>query len=68
MFQRNDTNTDKLAIWFSSILRWILGLVFVITGYNYREDGGWILMIFGIVIVVSGFFRPRRCIDDGCNK
>ena len=56
---------DGLA-WFSSILRWSLGALFLYLGYLYHEDGAWPALLFGLVLIITGFFRPRRCLDEGC--
>jgi hypothetical protein len=67
MFKKNDTKDIRWVIWFSSALRWLLGLLFMVLGFVYRkEEGTWFLMIFGLVLIVTGFIRPRRCVDDGC--
>ena len=68
MVKKNDSRTSRKAIWLSSILRWAIGIVFLTLGFIFRkEDDPWILFLFGTVLFVSGFFRPRRCIDDQCN-
>lgn len=65
--KKADTKENKLAIWFSSILRWFLGLLFMIMGYtNSRDDRDWVVMIFGLIIFVTGFIRPKCCINDNC--
>jgi len=63
----NDTRDDKLAIWFSRILRWSLGLVFIVMGCNHgKDESDWAIIIFGLIIFVTGFFRPKCCINDNC--
>jgi hypothetical protein len=54
-------------ILFSRILRWSLGVLFIGVGVLYRHDDGWPAILFGGAFIVSGFFRPRRCMDDGCS-
>lgn len=56
------------ALWFHRILRWMLGLLFLGAGIMYYRDGAWPAIAFGLLLVITGFFRPRRCIDDNnCN-
>jgi hypothetical protein len=55
---------DVTAIWFHRILRWSLGLLFLGAGIVFYEDGAWPAIAFGLLLLVTGFFRPRRCIDD----
>ena len=68
MFKQKDTKSTKAVIWVSSLVRWLLGLVFLYMAYLLRKEAGtWILLLFGSVLFVSGFFRPKRCIDDRCD-
>jgi len=63
---QDDLSTRRL-VWFSRLLRWTLGLLFVGAGIYYFKDGAWPAILLGAVLIVTGFFRPRRCIDDeGC--
>jgi len=65
--KKDDTKENKMAIWFSSILRWSLGLLFMILGYIYfKDETGWVILVFGLIIFATGFIRPKRCIDDNC--
>ena len=54
--------------WFSSILRWTLGCLFAFVGFKYLHQGGWPAIAFGGVIFVTGFFSPRRCVNDTCTR
>lgn len=62
-----DTTSNKREIWFSRLLRWSLGLVFISGGIYYFHDGGWPAILFGLAFIITGFFRPRRCLDDQCD-
>lgn len=65
--KNSDTKGNKLAIWFSRILRWSLGLLFMTMGCLYSKDeSAWVIMVFGLIIFATGFIRPTRCIDDNC--
>jgi hypothetical protein len=67
--KKNDTKENKIAIWFSSILRWSLGLLFIFMGYIHsKEDGAWAIWGFGLIILITGFIRPKCCIDDNCKN
>lgn len=55
------------AVWLSRLLRWMLGAIFITTGILYFKDGGWPAILFGTVFFVTGFFRPKRCIDGTCS-
>ena len=60
---RLDKKEEKLITWFSSLLRWGLGVFFLTTGIIYIKEGAWPAILFGILIFVTGFFKPKRCID-----
>jgi len=65
--KKTDTKENKLAIWFSSILRWSLGLSFMVMGYIHsKDDGDWATLAFGLIIFITGFIRPKCCIHDNC--
>ncbi len=67
--KKNDTKENKRAIWFSSILRWSLGLLFIVMGYIHsKEEDAWVIRLFGLIILITGFIRPRCCIDDNCKN
>ncbi|HRP55534.1 DUF2892 domain-containing protein [Agriterribacter sp.] len=61
------TASSKNVVWFSRILRWGLGIVFMATGFLYYAEGGWPVIVFGAVFFATGFFSPRRCTDGTCN-
>jgi hypothetical protein len=63
---RNEILLTKKLVWFSRILRWTLGILFIGEGIKYFADGAWPAIFFGSVLVVTGFLKPRRCIQDGC--
>lgn len=54
------------VIWFSRILRWLLGGVFMYIGIRFIYQDGWPAIVFGGIIFITGFFKPRRCLEDGC--
>jgi hypothetical protein len=59
--------SDHGLVWFSRLLRWGLGSLFIGAGIVYFKDGAWPALFFGTVLIITGFFRPRRCIDDHCD-
>jgi hypothetical protein len=62
----DDAATRRL-VWFSRILRWSLGGLFIGAGIYYYQDGAWPAILLGAVLVITGFFRPKRCLDEeGC--
>lgn len=62
---KNITNKEeKLVTWFSRLLRWGLGMLFIIMGIVYFNKGGWPAILFGILIFITGFFKPKRCLDN----
>lgn len=66
MFQSTDSRDTQIVIWFSSLLRWALGAAAIYFGYAFRTEGAWPAMILGAILIITGFFRPKRCLEDGC--
>lgn len=54
-------------ILFNRLLRWGLGSLFIGAGVYYWADGAWPALVFGTLMVITGFFRPRRCVDNSCS-
>lgn len=62
-----DQSNSRMAVIASRLLRWALGLGFGGLGWYYRHDEyAWALIVFGAIFFVTGFFKPRRCTEDGC--
>lgn len=55
---------EKLITWFSRLLRWSLGAFFMVAGIVYARKGGWPAILFGALILITGFFKPQRCIGE----
>jgi hypothetical protein len=65
----NDMPTNiqtRQIIFFHRILRWALGTVFILVGTSYWKQDGWPVLVFGGIIFLTGFFTPRRCINNAC--
>jgi hypothetical protein len=60
------TNQTTFLLWFNRLLRWSLGATFITVGILYAKAGGWPAILFGALIFITGFFRPRRCIGNEC--
>ena len=61
---KNTANKEeKMVIWFSRLLRWGLGALFIITGIINNKSGNWPAILFGALIFITGFFKPQRCVD-----
>lgn len=63
--QQSDTSS-KYVIWFSRLLRWLAGSFFIAVGIWYYQEDAWPLILFGSILVLTGFLKPVRCINDGC--
>ena len=61
-----DSTGTRLAIWFNRLLRWGFGALFIIIGIQYFDEGGWAAILFGALFLITGFFRPKRCLEEGC--
>jgi len=62
---KRPANDRAITIWLSRLLRWGLGALFIILGIRERYD--WYTIVFGIIILLTGFLQPRRCINDRCD-
>lgn len=51
--------------WVSRIIRWAMAAGFAYLAYIY--EGMEFLYIFALVVFITGFFTPKRCVDDHCN-
>jgi hypothetical protein len=61
--------TDSQFItWFSRLLRWTIGLVFIITGIVFYHKDGWTAILFGLLIFITGFLKPRYCLNKHCTS
>ena len=56
----------RLTIWVSRLVRWGLGSFFIAIGIQYFNQDGWPAILFGAIMIITGFFRPKRCIGDSC--
>jgi uncharacterized membrane protein len=57
---------NRQTAWFSRIVRWLFGGVFICVGILFFNQGGWPVLVFGIVIFLTGFLKPRRCMNNDC--
>lgn len=60
------TVSSKNIVCFSRLLRWGLGILFMIIGLIYYEEGGWPAILFGVIFFATGFLRPKRCLENSC--
>lgn len=58
------TRDEKMVYWFSSLVRWTIGIFFILSGIIYSGEGGWSAIAFGTLIFITGFFKPKRCMND----
>lgn len=61
------TKKVNAQLWFHRLLRWCLGVLFIFIGIAYGLEEAWPSILFGSVLLVTGFLRPRRCLEeDSC--
>jgi len=58
-------NNRSAVIWFSRLLRWSLAALFISVGFLYLSEGAWPAILVGLVLFVTGFLTPKRCLDEG---
>ena len=62
---KNDSRDIKIVLWVNRIIRWGLGITFLCIGIKYQDEGRWFAIVFGLAFIITGFFRPRRCLEEG---
>lgn len=62
---KNSTDI-KLVILLHRLLRWGFGVLFTTIGIVYYNEGAWAAILFGGIFLVTGFFRPKRCLQEDC--
>ncbi|MFP5041031.1 hypothetical protein [Parasediminibacterium sp. JCM 36343] len=70
MFQKNDTRSTKIVIVFNMAIRLGLGLLFGFIGYGTypgSKEGAIVLFMMALVLFVTAFLRPKRCLGDSCH-
>ena len=63
---QNDSRNTKLLLWVNRTIRWGMGIAFLSIGMMIKEEGRWFALVFGAAFIISGFFRPRRCLEENC--
>jgi hypothetical protein len=57
-------DTIKMAVWLSRIVRWGLGIYFMV--WAYQHEDAKILYLIGGILFITGFLKPRGCIAGAC--
>lgn len=65
MEKTKDSGSVKAAIWLSRFLRWGFGLLFIWAGT--LDPSAWPAYILGGITFITGFFRPKRCLEETCD-
>ena len=63
----NDSKDTKQLILFNALLRWAFGILFISIGLVHVKDGAWPAIVFGTIFFITGFFRPKRCLEKDLN-
>ena len=63
---KSDTLDTKIVLWFNRLLRWFFGGALLYYGIINHDESRWIGLIIGTVVAISGFIRPKRCLEDSC--
>lgn len=61
-----DSKDIRLAILSHRIIRWGFGALFTVGGIVYYNQGGLVAILFGAIFIVTGFLRPKRCLQQDC--
>ncbi len=63
---KSDTRETKIVLWFNRAIRWSFGSALLYYGIINHDESRWIGLVIGTVVVISGFIRPKRCLEDSC--
>lgn len=47
------------------LVRWPFAAFFIDIGFLYED--AWAAFVFGGILLVTGFFKPYRCLGAGCD-
>lgn len=61
----NEHATDLFSKRASFTIRWLLGVLFIAIAYTQQDAA--VLYFFGGALLVSSFFRPKRCAAGACD-
>ena len=62
-----ETKEIKMILWTNRLIRWSFGCLFLSFGLINKDEGRWIALVIGIAFIITGFFRPKRCLEEGCS-
>jgi hypothetical protein len=65
MNNNKSDGSGKLVTWFSKVLRWGIGAAIIVSGIVHYNTNAWPVIAFGVVVFITGFLKPTRCIG-GC--
>jgi len=64
---KNDSRDTKVILWINRVIRWGMGILFLTIGFIYKDESRWFALAFGAVFIITGFFRPNRCLQENCS-
>ena len=47
------------------LVRWAFAAFFISIGLLYKD--AWAAIVFGGIFLVTGFFKPTRCLGENCD-
>ena len=64
---KNDTQETKVVLWINRIVRWSFGGILLFYGLTNQDESRWVGIVIGTVVVITGFIRPKRCLEEKCS-
>jgi len=58
-------NISISAILMYRLVRWAFAAFFIAIGFLYED--AWAAFIFGGIFLVTGFFKPYKCLEASCD-
>ncbi len=61
---KSDSRDTKFVLWINRMIRWSFGGALLFYGIINHDESRWIGLVIGSVAFISGFIRPKRCLEE----
>jgi len=64
---KTDSRDTKIILWVNRAIRWGMGGLLISYGIWHTDESRWIGFVLGTAFIITGFIRPKRCLQDNCS-
>ena len=61
---KHDNRETLIVLWINRVIRWSFGGLLLYYGIINHDESRWIVLVIGSVAFISGFIRPKRCLEE----